>query len=373
MFGLFVVSLGASISDLGIIAFAYAITGVFAGIFTGRISDKYNRNYIYAIASYMVAFSSLLFTTVNDWRLVIPLAIFRTISGLTLASSWRSLIADSVSKGKRGWAFGMITTVELVSSMTGTAVAGYVADSYGFSLMWYVDSITWVCGGTFVLLTLKETRSKTIAPQSSKIGQGLRSRIMMHMRIKDPLLIVYVSILLFAFQDKLVSPFLPAFLEMNGLSIFLIGLTDSATGLILAIAATSIGKLSDKIGRKPPLITSLLIGTIFVGMIPLVTANTYALFAASSFAFLALDSWYLMRVILPLVADLTSEQSRGSAMGFMFTMSSLGSMIGSLTGQYLWKAAANMMPFFSSATISLFATLMVILFVKETVTKKRQT
>ena len=248
------------------------------------------------------------------------------------------------------------------------AIGGYLANSYDFKLMWYVKAIAACLGATYVLLTLKEPNRKVAI--TSHLNISLKNKLF-SIKEEYSLFIMYLVIFSFGVQSNLVFPFLPGFLEENGMSKFLIGLVSSISSLIMGIALIFIGRLSDRIGRKPLLITGLIIGGASVGLIPIIANNLILLFIVSSFANIGLSGWYLIQVVQAFIADLSPPQRLGSAIGIVFTMLSLGTMIGSLIGQYLWKTTHPTIPFFLSMATNLVMALIIIQRVKETVIKKK--
>lgn len=77
---------------------------------------------------------------------------------------------------------------------------------------------------------------------------------------RSPLLIIFFTILIDAIGWSMIVPLLPLYAHRFGASEFRIGLLQSSFGIVQILAAPILGRLSDRVGRRPVLLVSL-IGT----------------------------------------------------------------------------------------------------------------
>ena len=170
-------------------------------------------------------------------------------------------------------------------------------------------------------------------------------------------LIVFVDLVGFG----IVIPFLPLYAEEYGPSPVVFGLLMASFSLMQFLAAPILGRLSDRYGRRPVLLVSL-VGSV-VG---------YLLFAfAGSIAML-----FLSRVIdgisggnistaQAVIADITEEKDRAKGMGLIGAAFGLGFICGPGIGGLL-ADVATWLPGVAAATTSAIAFVLVLLRLPET-------
>ncbi len=88
---------------------------------------------------------------------------------------------------------------------------------------------------------------------------------------RSPLVIIFITILIDSIGWSMAVPILPLYAERFGTSEFVIGLLLSAYGGMQFIFAPVLGRLSDRVGRRPVLLVSLIgtaIGLAIMGLAP---------------------------------------------------------------------------------------------------------
>lgn len=144
------------------------------------------------------------------------------------------------------------------------------------------------------------------------------------------ILLVYIFLDVVAFSSIIISV-LPFHAKMLGAGPFLVTLYISTFSFIQFFASPFLGKLSDKFGRKPLLITSSFADLIshlimaFANTLPLLFASR--LIAGLFSCNISVGSAY--------VSDITNESQRTKYVGRFNSAYSLGFAIGPLVGGYL--------------------------------------
>ena len=140
-------------------------------------------------------------------------------------------------------------------------------------------------------------------------------------------LIVFIDLLGFG----LILPLLPFYAETFGASDTVIGLLVASYAAAQLIGAPLLGRLSDRYGRRPVLLLSL-IGTM-VGFLFLGFAKTLVVLFASRI----LDGLTggNISVAQAYIADVTDEKSRAKGMGLIGAAFGLGFIFGPVTGGLL--------------------------------------
>ena len=160
-----------------------------------------------------------------------------------------------------------------------------------------------------------------------------------------PLLVIFLTVFVNLVGFGIIIPLLPFYAETFGASPLVIGLLFAAFSLAQLVAAPILGALSDRYGRRPVLIFSL-IGTV-VSFVMLAIAHSLAmLFAARIIDGLSGGNITIARAY---IADVTEPEERAKAFGFLGAAFGLGFIVGpGLAGLFahisytapIWAAAA---------------------------------
>ena len=183
------------------------------------------------------------------------------------------------------------------------------------------------------------------------------------------------------FNKRLLIIFMIQFTEILGFSSVMplipilgieLGLNSAQVGLILSIfsicqlfASPITGKISDRFGRKPLLLfsqTSTLIGFLLLGF----ANNVWILIAARLVDGLLGSN---MTVTQAYISDVTDPKSRTKVYGYASAVFGAGLIFGPMIGS-VFLIISFSAPFFFAAGVSLLSTILVIIFLPESLTKK---
>lgn len=194
------------------------------------------------------------------------------------------------------------------------------------------------------------------------------------MKNKSTLVVIFLTIFIDLLGFGIIIPLLPSF-SVNVLHIneFTIGLIAGIYSLMQFIFTPVWGYLSDRYGRKPILVMSLigsvvsnlLLAFVFSGIILsaaiLILARAFAgIFAANISAAQAV------------ISDVTSHEERTKGIGMISAAFALGFVFGPSIGGVLSQNFGYSFPVYISAALSLIAALLCIFIFKETLSKEIQ-
>src|ERR671912_63962 len=177
-----------------------------------------------------------------------------------------------------------------------------------------------------------------------------------------PLLVIFLTIFVNLVGFGIIIPLLPFYAETFGASPFVIGLLFASFSLSQLIASPLLGDLSDRWGRRPVLIVSV------VG-----TAVSFAMLAVAQ----SLAMLFLARIVDGLsggnittarayIADVTTEENRAKAYGFLGAAFGLGFIIGPALGG-AFSHISYTAPIWAAAAITVAATVLAWIWLPETV------
>ena len=176
-------------------------------------------------------------------------------------------------------------------------------------------------------------------------------------------LIVFIDLLGFG----LILPLLPYYAESFGASDTLVGILVASYAAAQLVGAPLLGRLSDRFGRRPILLVSLL-GTLLSFLLLGFAKTLWVLFAARIFDGITGGN---ISVAQAYIADVTDEKSRAKGMGMIGAAFGLGFIFGPATGGFLsqWGYAV---PAFAAAGLVTFNLLMVYFWLPESPTPEKR-
>jgi len=184
--------------------------------------------------------------------------------------------------------------------------------------------------------------------------------------VTRPLLIIFLTIFVNLVGFGIIVPLLPFYAETFGASPLVIGLLFAIFSLCQLAAAPALGDLSDRYGRRPVLIFSLL-GTV-VSFVMLALAHSIVmLFAARIVDGLSGGNVSTARAY---VADVTEPKDRARAYGLIGAAFGLGFILGPALSGVLAPISITA-PIWAAAAVTLVATLMAWFWLPETVHRAR--
>jgi len=191
---------------------------------------------------------------------------------------------------------------------------------------------------------------------------GARMGITSPMRDKR-LLIIFFVVLVDMLSFSIVLPLLPYLADSLGATPFQIGLLSAMYPLFQFVGAPILGRLSDRYGRKPVLIVSIL-GTV-AGFIVLATARSlWILFISRAIDGITGGN---ISVAQAYISDVTKPEERGKALGMIGAAFGLGFILGPVTGGLL-SSVSYAAPAWLGAALAAVNVALVALFVPESLT-----
>ncbi|MEP6914345.1 MAG: MFS transporter [Acidobacteriota bacterium] len=177
-----------------------------------------------------------------------------------------------------------------------------------------------------------------------------------------PLFVIFITLFVNLVGFGIIIPLLPFYAQTFGASPLVIGLLFASFSLSQLVAAPLLGDLSDRWGRRPILIFSLL-GTV-VSFVMLATATSLTLlFAARVVDGLSGGNITTARAY---IADITTEENRAKAFGVLGAAFGLGFIVGPALGAAFSRISYTA-PIWAAAAITVVATIMAWVWLPETV------
>ncbi len=319
---LFIHSLGVDEGTLGFIAAASTVVGIVASVPAGVLSDLWGRRRVILLSMVVFATAPFLYLLVHaPWHLVL-VRIYHGLATALLGPVALASVADTFQEG-RGERMGWYSSATMVGRFLAPTAGG---------LLIFGDDFRWVylgCGAAGGLALLA-------ALQLPRLGQAaqlkVRSARRVTMRRELRLILTNRSLLLTSgveaaqyFAFGAVETFLPLYLKELGWEPRIIGPLFTAQVLVTAMTRPLMGRLSDRWGRRWPIVAGLLLGA--GGMAAMPWVHTWWPMAALTTLF-GLGVATVTGSTSALVSDLSRAAAYGASLGVLSSVMDVGHSTG---------------------------------------------
>jgi len=182
---------------------------------------------------------------------------------------------------------------------------------------------------------------------------------------RSPLVIIFITIFIDLVGFGIVIPVLPLYAERYGASESTIGILLASYSAMQFVFAPILGKLSDRVGRRPVLLVSLIgtsVGFLLMGLAPQLPVG-FVLFGLAPtlvwmFASRIIDgiSGGNISTAQAYIADVTPPEERSKGMGLIGAAFGLGFVFGPMIGGLLSRISPGAPFFFAAAMAAANAT-----------------
>ena len=359
--------LGVATTVIGLIEGVADATASLFRILSGWLSDRLGKRKGLTILGYglSTAVKPLMYIA-STWGMVLGVRFCDRMGKGVRTAPRDALVADSVTSGQRGKAFGLHRAMDTFGAMVGIISAAVVVflwqgGSLELSRATYQQlvliGIIPAVIALFIFFFIKEP-VRSPAPQSSipigrmrKLTFGLDKRFWIFLGI----------IFLFTLGNSS-DAFLILRAQNLGNPVLTILLMLVLFNFVYASLSTPAGILSDKLGRRRIILLGWLIYTlVYLGFaMASVSWQVWLLFG-----FYGVYYGLAEGVARAFVADLVPEEKRGTAYGLFHGIVGVTLLPASLIAGYLWQVVNPAAPFFFGAIMAFLAMIGFLVLVKE--------
>ncbi|HEX6974031.1 MAG TPA: MFS transporter [Vicinamibacterales bacterium] len=177
-----------------------------------------------------------------------------------------------------------------------------------------------------------------------------------------PLFVIFITLFVNLVGFGIIIPLLPFYAQTFGASPMVIGLLFASFSVSQMLASPLLGDLSDRWGRRPVLIFSL-VGTVVSFAMLAVAQSLFMLFAARIVDGLSGGNITTARAY---IADITAPEDRAKAFGILGAAFGLGFIVGPALGG-LFSHISYTAPIWAAAVITVIAIVLAYFWLPETV------
>ncbi len=363
---LFTQSLGADPATLGFVVAASTITGIVFKAPSGALSDILGRRKVLLMGMAFFGLVPFLYLLVNSyWQL----AAVRFLHGLATAIFGpvaAAMVADLFAK-QRGEKIGWYASATTTGKLLGPLLGGYILLVTEFKEVYLIVGIIGAISLLIAMFGINENNfpSKSKPKEAQPVLSALRKMRRGFTEVLSDFRISVVSAV--DAMSYLAVGALETFLPLY--AIFVLGLDSGKVGLLFAVQAGTtllsrpiMGKLSDTFGRKPMIISGLLVSAVSLAAVTLI-GNFYLL--------MVLVAVYGLGVAITdssttaMIADLSKARNYGAAMGVQGTILDIGHASGPILAGIMVKYFSYSSAFIMAAIFLVFAALLFGFFVRD--------
>jgi MFS family permease len=340
--------------SIGIIEGIAESTASILKLFSGWITDRLGKYKLLMLVGYGLSnLTKPLFAISGSWGQVL-LVRFSDRIGKGIRTSPRDvLVANSTTKEERGKAFGFRRAMDALGAALGPLVAfGILALSMNnYRLVFWLSVIPGILAIILIIFFLNFKEPAGTGKQAKPLKLSFEN---VNKRF------IWFSLVATLFT---VGNFSDAFLSLRaldtGMRPALIPLAFFTLNIVSSIFSIPVGILSDRIGRRPVLISGFIIfALIYFGFG--MAKNVIWIWVL--FIFYGLYYAFTEGIQKAYIADIVPEGQRGTAMGTYNAMTGIAALPASIIAGFLWQNFGSFVAFSTSSIIAIIAAFLMILF-----------
>jgi len=354
---LFAKSLGTPDPWMGFVAAASTIPGILVSLPAGALSDVIGRRKMMIFSGVVFASAPFLYLFVTlPWQLILA-RFYHGFATAIFVPVANAAIVERFPK-KKGERISVFSSATMVGRSVAPFLGGYILFVTGSN---FHELYVWVgvAGVTAFLLALalygEKTKQDEIARLEKRSGikwySGFFGSWKGVVRNRGVLVASVVELATY-YSFGAFEYFLALYAKSAGLNDFFVGIVMGSQPVTIVISKPFMGRLSDRFGRRTPILAGLLLASVALIATPFVSHFIELIAVSVTYGL----GFSLVTSSTPaLVSDLVGEEMSGTAMGFLSTMMDVGQTSGPIITGLIFATAAG----FSGSFISLGLILLV--------------
>ncbi len=336
----------------GFVAIASTIPGILISLPAGSLSDILGRRKVLLISSLIFASAPFFYLLINSWWQLILVRFYHGFATGMFVPVAEALIAETFPM-KRGERISLFSSVTIVGRTIAPLLGGFILliTNYNFHRLYLAVGIA---GVTAFITALPFLRKKKITAKSEySRGTTLKGIIYGWKNVAGThgvLTVGLVEASQYYTYGSVEFFFVKYMGDIAGLDPFLQGVIMASQLAVVTLFKPYFGRLSDRVGRRIPIITGSIISGIPLVVIPFYTPFPILLFLSMMYGL----GFSLVTSSTPaLVSELVPMEVVGSAMGLLSTIMDVGQTLGPIICSLILVTSLGYVGLFSSLTFVL--------------------
>lgn len=326
---LFALFLGAGPEAIGFVVGISTVTGIFFKLPSGALSDIIGRRKTMFGGLLVFAVMPFTYLLVKDYYVLIVIRFIHGLATSIYGPVSMAVVAD-IAGGKKGEMLSWFSSLTIIGNLLGAPAGGFIlhslsGDGNPLSANFYTAYlVSGFAGVMSLLLALGLLRNDEKPEQTSGLKESYQKFISGIKEVISDRRIVITSNMegLQNMAMGALEAFLPIYaVTIAGLNAFQAGLLWGVQVVVTILSKPVMGRISDRYGRKPIIITGMILCAVSFACIPLLMDFFLLMIAAIFFGF---GEAFVTSSSAALVADMCKEKHFGTAMGTFGTIFDIG-------------------------------------------------
>lgn len=357
----FATSLGTPSDMLGFVAAASTIPGILISLPAASLSDVVGRRKVLLFSAFVFASAPFLYLFVATWWQLAFVRFYHGFATAIFVPVTEATVAE-LFPTKRGERISILNSITGVGRTLAPLLGGAILalTNNGFHALYLAVGVAGVTA--FVLAFLLITEKKR--PPAEPVGARKVAAKMFHgwrevVQNRGAVLVSIVQASQYYVYGAVEFFIVGYALEVAHLDAFYAGLFLTVQVATLILARPVLGRLSDRKGRRVPIVLGSLIGAALVVAIPFTTQFSLLLLIAVGYG---LGFAAVISSTSPLMSELAPEGLVGSSMGFLSTMMDVGQTLGPIVSGFILASVFQYTGLFASLSLLLVVSAVVFAF-----------
>ena len=320
---LFAHHLGATPTEIGWIVMASTLPGILVSFPAGAIADRFGNRRLLMASLVIFATAPLLYLPVTEaWELMavrfyhgFATAIFGTVATAAIAERYA---------GQRAARLSTYSSVTIIGRSLAPFLGGTLISLASFDMVYVACAVSGILALALGTRLPRDTSAHHRPPPRGR-GQPRFLASLRQVLRNRAILITSLTEAVQYFVFGAVEAFLAVYAASLAIAAWIIGIILGVQLVSIVLIKPVMGRLSDRAGRRPVIVSGLIIGGISVGLVPLFVDPL--LLALLSLGF-GLGFAAVTSSTTALVGDLSREGSMGSSIGVLRTVMDIGQSAG---------------------------------------------
>ena len=359
---LFVQSLGAGPTLLGVIAAVSPLAGVLFSFPVGVLSDHLGRRRLLVVSAFVFLIAPFLYLFVTDPVWLIPVRFFHGAATAILGPVVSAIIAERFP-GSRGEKLGTYASATLVGRTLAPLAGGIIITVFLSApgllpyRMVYIAAALAALPVIVLILRYQEAEASPLFLPGIGVYKESLAVFVTNRRLRATAMADMASY----FAYGVFETFLPLYLASLSFAAYQTGIIFAVQVLIIAGTKPVFGHLSDRIDRRVQIVIGLLVTGIAIAAVP--AASTFPGFLAAS-ALFGLGIAISTVATSAYVADVAKQEQIGSSMGALSSIMDVGQSSGPFITGVVITLAGYTAGFFVSLLLAAIVTVIFVFSVR---------